>query len=62
VARVTRNQLISTIHDFLMASKDPGLDALHLYWAVQDGEKDRMKKDGKKPIDPKRFMEAMGIK
>jgi hypothetical protein len=57
----TRNQLVLLIHQFIMRSKDPALDALHLYWAVQDGEKDRMKKDGKKPMDPEAFAKALGL-
>jgi hypothetical protein len=44
-----------------MRSDDPGLDAFHLHYALQDAQRDRDKKDGKKPIDPEAFAKMLGL-
>lgn len=56
----TRRSVMAAIRSLIMQSGDPGLDALHLYHALYDAEKARMKKDGKKPIDPEAFAKAFG--
>ena len=60
--RLTRRHVKAVIRKLIMRSDDPGLDHLHLHHALQDALRDRDKKDGKKPIDPKAFMEALGVK
>lgn len=56
---LTRRFVKSVIRKLILRSDDPGLDALHLYHALQDAEKERMEKDGKKPVDPEAFMKAL---
>lgn len=58
--RLTRRQVKSAIRKLIMHSADPGMDVAHLHWAIDDAEKARMKKDGKKPVDPEAFMKALG--
>jgi phage gp36-like protein len=59
--RLTRRHVMKTIRKLIMRSDDPGLDAFHLHYALQDAQRDRDKKDGKKPIDPEAFAKMLGL-
>lgn len=54
-----RQQIAKAIRKLIMRSDSYDHEALLIIMAVEKAQRDRMKKDGTKPIDPKKFIEAL---
>jgi hypothetical protein len=56
-----RQQITKAIRKLIMRSDSYDHEALLIIMAVEKAQRDRFKKDGKKPIDPERFIRALAL-